>query len=352
LTFSLLSVGFASISYFHSLWYGIRHRMHAVGIVSFPDTTLTHFLVLSSPRTSDNATAADSILTNTLTSYLPLPDRYAVMTYTTSAPSIHHAFDAASKNTLFTSSKGDRPHFRFIHDKNPTRPASLGGTGQAADLYSALSLMHKEIENIPSEGKESYRRPLWVAIMEDDFEWCPGSVQELNALLFEVAYPSFLSYKELTSEAFITQNESPFCGMFIATGGSGLLIRPSMIPVLLQAIASKEARAIQENTDKIVQRCLLGDAYYPMCSMCASGPPYLSSSTPPPSIENSESSASSNDTRILLRKGYSGLVASRRMMLRHTGASASTYKGRMYPEGRWQCGWLQPFNGDLGVWVP
>ncbi|KAF8589176.1 hypothetical protein K439DRAFT_1232569, partial [Ramaria rubella] len=127
--------------------------------------------------------------------------------------------------------------------------------------------------------------------MEDDFEWCPSGWDEMNALLYEVYL------QELTS------SERGFCGIFVATGGSGLLVRPSLIPLLRSAL---QTYAFDYNTDIILQDCLSGTL--PLCAECK-------------------------------------LSASRRLLFRHTGASQSTYKGRSYPEDRWQCGWRQPFNG-------
>jgi hypothetical protein len=92
--------------------------------------------------------------------------------------------------------------------------------------------------------------------------------------------------------------------------GSGLLVRPSVIPLLRSAL---EMHAFRLNPDIILQDCLRGTL--PPCAECR-------------------------------------LAASRHLLLRHTGARQSTYRGRVYPEDRWQCGWRQPLNGIPGVWVP
>lgn len=99
-------------------------------------------------------------------------------------------------------------------------------------------------------------------------------------------------------------------GLISSRFSSGLLVRPSILPLLRTAL---KEHAFKLNPDVIIQDCLVGDL--PVCSSCK-------------------------------------LAASRRLLFRHTGAAESTYKNRTYPADRWQCGWRQPFNGRLGVWVP
>ena len=178
----------------------------------------------------------------------------------------------------------------------------------------------------------------WIGIMEDDFEWCDGGHGALQTIIWEVAAaesqaPASLGSRHENDD----DDDDKFCGIFIATGGSGLIVRPFIVPAILEALSS--AQAASEPTDRVVQRCLLGDPLYPSCARCA-----WESSSP------TTTSTPVSKRRRVFPEGK--LAASRRLLLRHTGAMASTYVGRIYPEERWQCGWRQPFNGELDVWVP
>ncbi|KAF9519833.1 hypothetical protein BS47DRAFT_1357860 [Hydnum rufescens UP504] len=162
----------------------------------------------------------------------------------------------------------------------------------------------------------------WIGIMEDDFEWCEDGQQALQALIWEVAVAeSQLSNSPgggSENEEDEDEDEGRFCGIFIATGGSGIIVRPFVVPAILEALSS--AAAVFEPTDRVLQRCLLGHPLYPSCARCASA-----------SSGRGIPSASASPSKKLLPEAR--LAASRRLLLRHTGSMAT-------------------FNGEPGVWVP
>ncbi|KIJ35281.1 hypothetical protein M422DRAFT_51551 [Sphaerobolus stellatus SS14] len=217
-----------------------------------------------------------------------LGGRFTASVYTTAPLETHQAFSSARSN--FKGQSG----LDFFQDMDPVKLSYNQEQiskypKQIVDLYSAFSWI---------EGKVSVNDTRYVGIMEDDFEWCPDSWDELKAVIYEVASRDQL------------EKGGPLCGIFVATGGSGLVVRTHILRLLRQALTQYGTKM---KPDVLIQDCLAGDLE--LCSSCK-------------------------------------LAASRRMILRHTGATESTYENRTYPEDRWQCGWRQPFNGRLGIWVP
>jgi hypothetical protein len=309
-----------AISYLHSIRSAAARRTHARSVFSLPRAVLVDFLILSAPRQAGN-----QILHNTLSSYLTLPDRFTITPYTTIPLRTHRSFAFESANAKYhpTSREGLAPVKFVVDDIHPSRsPYISSRRPQASDLFSALSWMMNNT-NPQTTG--------WIGIMEDDFEWCEDGQQALQALIWEVA----VAESQLSSSPGSGSENDRFCGIFIATGGSGLIVRPFVVPAILEALSSPAA--VFEATDRVLQRCLLGHPLYPSCARCASA----SSGRGIPSASLSKKPLPE-----------ARLAASRRLLLRHTGSMASTYAGRIYPEERWQCGWRQPFNGEPGVWVP
>lgn len=203
----------------------------------------------------------------------------------------------------------------------------------------------------------------YIMLAEDDFPLCPPSShqkadttwQELQRVLLATnnAMPDF---PPLSGSRTITEEEATagHCGLFLATGGSGLAMRgfiAAKIPALLLGAhdpygndrderASRGEFSIKhedegaDTPDLVIQDCLRGRL--DECRVCA--PPSFDSLArrrfPPGSARNGVRGD---------RWGKSGLAGTERLMQHHLGYNASTLPGRKYGKEEWACGWRQPF---------
>ncbi|KII96166.1 hypothetical protein PLICRDRAFT_96669 [Plicaturopsis crispa FD-325 SS-3] len=102
---------------------------------------------------------------------------------------------------------------------------------------------------------------------------------------------------------------------FVGTGGSGLLLHSSIIPIaanLLLTQAMSTNLLAPTATDIVLQQCIRG--VNPLC---------------PPST----------------------LLIPSRLIMHHAGGELSTFEGRSYPQDRWACGWRHPMHGMKDVEV-
>lgn len=260
-----------------------------------------------------------------------------------------------------------------------------------------------------SRGERPEDVPAYVLLAEDDFPLCPD--QALSPLSYagsplallkagdEVEKPTYAASWSTLSRLMLAANakmpdlatdprpESGHCGVWVGTGGSGLIMRgwlADRLPGLLlgdddvdgqrrerQGLTPDQVASEAPPTDVLIQDCLLGKL--PGCEACAA--PDLSSSR----------STSKADGRLVdsepfkrspalaaLRRAYlalsagdrpreptvsarrpgvapgdrwgkSGLVTSERLLMRHLGYNASTIPGRSYKREEWDCGWRHPF---------
>lgn len=234
-------------------------------------------LILSYPRPNDTA-SPDSLLSQTISSYLPYIDSNTVL-------------------SVFTHSTA---HVSFTHAKEHFAQTSITfytDTDVHMDSYSGQHLHVAEAFRWASEKGPSQAE--WVMLVEDDFPVCGewgwrGILGVMNEL----------------------QRAGKFGG-FVGTGGSGLIIHHSLLPILTYIM---RVHALQHSplppsvqrrpADIIIQDCLWGTDL-----LC----PYNSKEP--------------------------SLVISSRLVMDHIGGSASTIKGRVYPADRWRCGWRHPFHG-------
>ncbi|KAF9935035.1 hypothetical protein FBU30_008528 [Linnemannia zychae] len=135
---------------------------------------------------------------------------------------------------------------------------------------------------------------VYLGIMEDDFPFCENGFQAMLNLIYKA-----------------NQQVKNHCGLFITTGGSGLIFKRSVALTASFAL-EQDVLAAQRGEevyapDVALQNCMLGRHDY--CSSC---------------------------------KG--NMVISGTILQRHLGHNASTSGGHYRPE-QYQCGWRHPFNG-------
>lgn len=234
----------------------------------------------------------------------------------------------------------------------------------------------------------------YVMLAEDDFPLCPdggeegsdrqtrspkrgewsSTWEELQRVLLatNTAMPDFPSTSSLAPMSLLEQESTAgHCGLFVATGGSGLAMRgfiAAKLPALL--LGEHDARGTDrderasrgefsvkhedegaDTPDLVIQDCLRGRL--PECSVCEQPGQEsvwdLSRARrfPVGSARNPGGSGVRGD-----RWGKSGLAGTERLMQHHLGYNASTLPGRKYGKEEWACGWRQPFvsfPSQLGV---
>lgn len=164
-----------------------------------------------------------------------------------------------------------------------------------------------------------------------------------------------LVQRPVTSE--VEASNAGHCGVFVGTGGSGLIVRgwlAERMPDLLLGQDDRlgyrrEARLSSSRDgddttspdddgppDLVLQDCLLGKV--PGCEEC-------SPRSFRHSFGRSHPPRSARDPFFLQgdRYGKSGLVTSERLLMRHLGYNASTIPDRKYKREEWNCGWRHPF---------
>lgn len=118
----------------------------------------------------------------------------------------------------------------------------------------------------------------------------------------------------------LAASKRPHCGLFVGTGGSGLLLRNDngFVRLLIRKLRQYSAPPTIP-TDIIIQQCMLGELDEECALLCGYG---------------------------------GGMVASSRLIMRHLGYAVSTMSDRQYDSGEFQCGWRQPFNWHPLVYSP
>ncbi|KAI8602418.1 hypothetical protein EDD21DRAFT_303773 [Dissophora ornata] len=130
--------------------------------------------------------------------------------------------------------------------------------------------------------------------MEDDFPFCEGGWQEMLNTIYAANSK--------------VQNH---CGVFVGTGGSGLVFKRSVALtasfILEGDLQTHALGLVAPPPDISLQDCLMGE--HEFCSSCAGT-----------------------------------MVTSRTLLQKHLGYNSST-SGDGYDKNQFQCGWRQPFNG-------
>ncbi|RKP27373.1 hypothetical protein SYNPS1DRAFT_12769 [Syncephalis pseudoplumigaleata] len=138
---------------------------------------------------------------------------------------------------------------------------------------------------------EANARSTYVTLIEDDFPLCGDD-----------AWQMFL---RVLWEA--NTHAPRHCGAFVGTGGTGLVLRRSMVVPAAKLLVDPSYTVVPP--DVLLQDCLLGKI--PACQHC-----------------------------------QRSLVISRTLLMRHLGFNTSTSDDRHYDKDKYQCGWRHPFNGD------
>ncbi|GAA6058023.1 hypothetical protein JCM3770_003976 [Rhodotorula araucariae] len=275
----------------------------------------------------------------------PTSSRLRLVVYTHFAT--HPMFDLARAH--FASSAKAAHYVTWARDPRAVVPGAQDRLDQR--LHVARGLAHA------AELGGAY-----VLLTEDDFPLCEDAGGEGGERSWHGAW------EKLQAALVATNMRMPddgagvaddsgigHCGLFIATGGSGLAIRAPLaarLPALLlgsddpdgsareAAAARGEIRLRREGEgadtpDLVIQDCLRGRL--PECAVCAPGATGPDGSARRPSRRDGE------------RVGKSGLAGTERLLQRHLGYNASTLPGRKYGREEWACGWRQPFNGEPDV---
>ncbi|BGP04913.1 hypothetical protein JCM10049v2_000715 [Rhodotorula toruloides] len=290
----------------------------------------------SSPLLGDNSTSFSPLA-------MPTSSRLRVIVYTHFAS--HPMFELA-QSTFASNPKA--AHYIEWH-RDPRAFAAQNRLDQRLHVARGL-------EYAASEGGA------YVLLTEDDFPLCedakPARGKERswdNA--WKELQAALVATNARMPDPFADAPDSPpgHCGLFLATGGSGLAIRSSIaarLPALLlgdddpHGYAREEAAARGEivvkregegadTPDLVIQDCLRGKL--PECAVCA------------PGVGGAEGSARLPGGVVGERVGKSGLAGTERLLQRHLGYNASTLPGRKYGREEWACGWRQPFNGEPDI---
>ncbi|KAF9921052.1 hypothetical protein FBU30_008957 [Linnemannia zychae] len=187
------------------------------------------------------------------------------------------------------------------------------GYDDAKAYFDTIPKARKHVKWIRDEGSEKNQRKhlvsairkigtmdesVYLGIMEDDFPFCEDGWQEMLNTVYRA-----------------NQEVKDHCGVFVGTGGSGLLFKRSVAltaSFILESDAQMAAMGLAVPPPDIsLQDCLMGS--HEFCSSCAGT-----------------------------------LVTSRTLLQRHLGYNSST-SGDGYDKNQFQCGWRQPFNGMPNV---
>ncbi|KAM0748882.1 hypothetical protein T439DRAFT_56473 [Meredithblackwellia eburnea MCA 4105] len=213
----------------------------------------------------------------------------------------------------------------------------------------------------------------YVVLAEDDFPLCPDrlgqpgwrnawndlkrAIVSTNQLLPDNDVSPIRRSSSLQRQwSYEAEEESSgHCGLFFATGGSGLAMRGFVAAKLPQLLLGSQdpdgelrdsmrgqVRTEQEGADTpdlVIQDCLRGRVKG--CEVCAPAP------------ERDWTGGSRRGVSVVAgdRWGKSGLVGTEKLLQMHLGYNASTLPGRTYGKEEWACGWRQPFNGEPDVLI-
>ncbi|TFK39997.1 hypothetical protein BDQ12DRAFT_649688 [Crucibulum laeve] len=255
-----------------------------------PPAPLLDILVLTFPRR--NITASSVAMITTIDSYLPhLTPEVTLSVFTHSAS--HRAFQNAKEHFSHTN-------ITFYTDTDSHPEAEQGQYLHAAEAF------RWETEKRVDQQAE------WVMLIEDDFPICGpgekgwGAVERVMQIL-EAGRPK-------------GSNIPTRRGGFVGTGGSGLIIHRTLLPVLSHLLRTYSDHIAQlplnvpiRPADLVIQDCLLGSD--PLCPAKQEG----------------------------------GLVITSRLVMDHIGGMISTNTHKPQNNDKWRCGWRHPFHGRKEV---
>ncbi|RXW20613.1 hypothetical protein EST38_g5221 [Candolleomyces aberdarensis] len=270
-----------------------------------PPSPLLEILVLTYPRSDLEANL--KIMQTTIQSYLPLLGNDTHLSIFTHATE-HRAFERLQQT--FSDST-----ITFFAD-NDTHPDAY--EGHYLHLAEAFRWVSGPRPNLPQAE--------WVMLIEDDFPLCAGHVgrDALRRVL------TILEASRPSPDSPVPRRR----GGFIGTGGSGLIIHNTLLPILqlvLHAHAEKQSKlplgGNRRPPDLVLQDCLLGKD--PLCALTRGD------------VCPDQNSKPSN----------CGLVITSRLVMDHIGGMYTTTVGKATNSDKWRCGWRHPFHGSKGVEV-
>ncbi|KAI9494993.1 hypothetical protein BDB00DRAFT_786835 [Zychaea mexicana] len=238
------------------------------------DRYMFTFVVMTAPRRGD-----PPLLSRTLSSYLanwpvdPEPNslysRIQIMVYTHF--SNHSQFDVA-REKFSNDLKGQR-YLKWVREEGDQM-------NQRLHVSKALQLAADSFQST------------YISLVEDDFPVCGSDAwRNIENVIYEA-----------------NEHAPDHCGVFVATGGSGLFLKPHVARLVSDLLVQYK----ETPPDIVIQRCLRGEL--PECSQCKQA-----------------------------------LVTSKTLLMHHIGFNTSTSEDRVYTKDQFQCGWRHPFNGDPGV---
>lgn len=266
----------------------------------------------------------------------------------------HETFDAAQAHFATSSIHGDKAAQYLQWYRDPRADANR--------LDQRLHVA-RGLEFASRDGGES----AYVLLAEDDFPLCPDEDPEVGKRdYWDQAWRDLQTALVKTNLAMPDRTEvdedeesAGHCGLFVATGGSGLVMRGFLaqkLPALLLGAddpqgLDRDARARRgefsvkhedqgaDTPDLVIQDCLRGRL--PECAVCA--PPERGLLGAKGATRFPEGSARNGGGKSGDRWGKSGLAGTERLVQHHLGYNASTLPGRKYGKEEWACGWRQPF---------
>ncbi|KAF9343471.1 hypothetical protein BGX26_005673, partial [Mortierella sp. AD094] len=183
------------------------------------------------------------------------------------------------------------------------------GYDEAKAYFDTIPKARKHVKWVRDEGFEKNQRKhlvsairrvgttedsVYLAVMEDDFPFCENGWQEMLNTIYAA-----------------NQKVPEHCGVFVGTGGSGLIFKRT-VALTASFILERDLDTISQGLttpppDISLQNCLLGE--HEFCSSCAGT-----------------------------------MATSKTLLQRHLGYNSST-SGGGYDKNQFQCGWRHPFNG-------
>ncbi|KAI6035699.1 hypothetical protein EDC04DRAFT_2897723 [Pisolithus marmoratus] len=268
---------------------------------------LIEILVLSFPRPND--AGSTPVLSRTISSYLPYITKNgstSLSVFTHAQQAYHPSFEAAKKE------------FRgapvvFYMDRDSHLDEREGQYLHVAEAFRWVYERRLGNDTAPSSAVAE-----WVMLVEDDFPLCG-----------EWGWRGIVGVMRILEDNRTPSAPMGRWGGFVGTGGSGLIIHRSVLPILthiLRIHASLNSPLPPgipyRPPDIIIQDCLLGvDPLFPAYNT-------------PTSNSNGGS-----------------LVITSRLVMDHIGSDKSTAVGRVYSSEKWRCGWRHPFHGRQEVVV-
>ncbi|KAG6837344.1 hypothetical protein H0H93_010946 [Arthromyces matolae] len=275
-----------------SIPYEIRYRMTTfvptrMPSAHSPSSPLLEILILSFPR--PNPDVATTIMATTINSFIPhLTSNVTLSVFTHSTS--HTAF--ANVQRMFTST-----NVTFYTD-NDTHPDHW--PGQYLHIAEAFRWAMQRSNHAE-----------WVMLVEDDFPMCAG----------DRGWDALKKVMQILESQISARSGAHAQGGFIGTGGSGLIIHHTMLPILIllmhthAEIASKlPPTSIRRPADLVMQDCLLGAD--PLCA-----------------------------------RGDGKLVITSRLIMDHIGGMVTTNAYKALNDDKWRCGWRHAFHGYPNVEV-